>query len=184
MIYSPLNEVSHLFARHWTHCNTGYGILNSQSTDGGLVNVPFDDWIEVALDSLLDVSTASHSCPLKSSMPWFLVDCESEAMAYTPAAVAASGKLLYTLMFPTAPIDHFLEDGNDMVSIDCELARCRWGAVGIAAKVIKPWLKRAMADEPATIAASGELHYSVIPSDCACRPLLREIYTRQQYGFH
>ena len=66
--------MSHLFARHWTRCNTGYVILNSQSTDGGLVNVPFDD--------------------------------------------------------------HYLEDAQSMVSIDCELARCG-GAVGIAAKVIE-----------------------------------------------
>ena len=64
MILPKTIEVSHVFARHWTRCNTGYVILNSQSTDGGLVNVPFDDWIEVALDSLPDVSTASHGFPL------------------------------------------------------------------------------------------------------------------------
>ena len=55
-------------------------------------------------------------------------------MAYAPAAVAASGEILYTVMPPTVPINHYLEDGNDMVSIDCELAR--WGAVGIAIKAL------------------------------------------------
>ena len=49
-------------------------------------------------------------------------------MRLAPATVAATGELLYTVMFPTVPIDQYLEDGNHMVSIDCELAR--WGAVG------------------------------------------------------
>ena len=161
MILPKTIEVSH----RWTRCNTGYVILNSQSTDGGLVNVPFDDWLEVALDSLPDVSTTSHSAQLpaiKSSTPCLTVKCE--AMAYAPATVAASGELLYSVMPPGCLSTTTSRTATTWFPLTVNSL----GGVLSASppKSSKPRLTvkcEAMAYEPATIAVSGVLLYSVMP---------------------